>query len=212
MNLLQLLIDHSNELYLLTTLAIIMAISPGADFALVCRNTISSSSVSGIYTSLGIATALWLHIAYCIAGLAILISNSPVIFTAIKYTGAIYLVYLGYQSFILGASIQKNKTSTGLMLSNRSAFVSGFTSNALNPKTTLFFLSIFTQVVSTSTPVSLQVVYGVIICFAHIIWFSSLSLLLGQQNFLSKTRRFEPQINKTLGIILVLFALRIVYL
>jgi len=97
------------------------------------------------------------------------------------------------------------------MLSNRSAFVSGFTSNALNPKTTLFFLSIFTQVVSTSTPVSLQVVYGVIICFAHIIWFSSLSLLLGQQNFLSKTRRFEPQINKTLGIILVLFALRIVY-
>jgi len=89
MNLLQLLIDQSNELYLLTTLAIIMAISPGADFALVCRNTISSSSVSGIYTSLGIATALWLHIAYCIAGLAILISNSPVIFTAIKYTGAI---------------------------------------------------------------------------------------------------------------------------
>ncbi len=212
MNLLQLLIDHSNELYLLTTLAIIMAISPGADFALVCRNTMSSSSLSGIYTTLGIATALWLHIAYCIAGLAILISNSPVIFTAIKYTGAIYLVYLGYQSFILGASIQKNETSTRLMVSNRSAFISGFTSNALNPKTTLFFLSIFTQLVSTSTPVALQVVYGSIICFAHLLWFTTLSLLLGQQRFLAKTQRFEAQINKALGIALVLFALRVVYL
>jgi threonine/homoserine/homoserine lactone efflux protein len=212
MNLLQLLIDHSNELYLLTTLAIIMAISPGADFALVCRNTMSSSSLSGIYTTLGIATALWLHIAYCIAGLAILINNSPVIFTVIKYTGATYLIYLGYQSFILGASIQKNKTSTKLMLSNRSAFVSGFTSNALNPKTTLFFLSIFTQLVSTSTPVALQVVYGVIICFAHMLWFTTLSLLLGQQNFLAKIQRFEAQINKALGIVLVLFALRVVCL
>jgi RhtB (resistance to homoserine/threonine) family protein len=197
---------------MLTTLAIIMAISPGSDFALVCRNTMSSSSKMGIYTTFGIATALWLHIAYCIAGLAMLISNSPVIFTAIKYTGAIYLVYLGFQSFILGASIQKNKTSTRLMLSNRSAFVSGFISNALNPKTTLFFLSIFTQLVSTSTPVLLQIVYGAIICFAHVLWFILLSVLLGRKSFLFKIQALESKINQVLGIILVLFALKIVYL
>jgi RhtB (resistance to homoserine/threonine) family protein len=212
MSSLQLLIAHSNELYLLTTLAIVMAVSPGADFALVCRNTMSSSRVSGLYTTLGIATALWLHITYCIAGLALLISNSPAIFMTIKYCGAIYLVYLGFQSFILGSSIQNSKTSTKSQLSNRAAFVSGFTSNALNPKTTLFFLGIFAQLVHSSTPVSLQIIYGAIICIAHIMWFALLSLLLGQQDFLRKTQRHESAVNKGLGIILILFALKVVYL
>jgi threonine/homoserine/homoserine lactone efflux protein len=212
MSLLQLLIDHNNELYLLTTLAIIMAISPGADFALVCRNTMSSSRVSGIYTTLGIATALWLHITYCIAGLALLISNSPAIFMSIKYMGAVYLVYLGAQSFILGTSIKRSKTSTRSLLSNRAALLSGFTSNALNPKTTLFFLGIFTQLVHTSTPVTLQLIYGAIICIAHIIWFALLSLLLSQQNFLRKVQRYEAIVNKGLGITLIFFALKIAYL
>ncbi len=155
----------------------------------------------------------WLgYLAYCIAGLALLISNSPVIFITIKYAGAIYLIYLGGKTFILGASIQNSQISARNRLSHRTAFISGFTSNILNPKTTLFFLSIFTQLVNNSTPLSLQLIYGVIICIAHIIWFTFLCMLLGQQRFLKRIQRYEPMINKTLGIVLVLFALKVLYL
>ena len=212
MNLLQLLINHQNELTLLVTVAIVMAISPGADFALVCRNTISSSRESGLYTTFGIASALWLHIAYCIAGLALVINNSPVLFMTIKYTGAIYLVFLGFQSFMMKTTTPHTQSPIKTLLSNRMAFVNGFTSNALNPKTTLLFLSIFTQLVSPSTPLTIQVIYGVIICIAHIIWFVSVSLLLSQQRFLNKIHRYEQQVNRLLGIVLVLFGLKVAYL
>jgi len=212
MNLLQLLIDHQNELYLIATVAMVMAISPGADFALVCRNTLSSSRESGLYTTFGIATALWLHIAYCIAGLALVINNSPLLFMTIKYSGAIYLVYLGCQSLMMKTTASHDQSPIKTLLSKRLAFVSGFTSNALNPKTTLFFLSIFTQLVSPSTPMAIQIIYGVIICIAHIGWFISISLLLSQQRFLNKIHRYEHHVNRLLGIVLVLFGLKVAYL
>jgi len=213
MNLLQLLIAHQNELYLLTTIAIIMAMSPGADFTLVCRNTINGSREVGLYTTAGIATAIWLHIAYCMAGLALLIINTPIIFTTVKYIGAIYLLYLGLQSFKTGTSITNNRNYIKpLLISNRMAFISGFTSNALNPKTTLFFLSIFTQLVNSTTPVTLQLIYGAIICFAHMFWFTSLSFLLGQRHILKKIQHYEQYVNQILGILLVLFALKVVFM
>jgi len=213
MNLLPLLIAHQNDLYLLTTIAIIMAVSPGADFTLVCRNTINGSREVGLYTTVGIATAIWLHIAYCMAGLALLIINTPIIFTTVKYIGAIYLIYLGLQSFKTGTSKTNNQISVKpLLISNRMAFISGFTSNALNPKTTLFFLSIFTQLVSSTTPVTLQLIYGAIICFAHIFWFISLSFLLSQQDVLKKIQPYEKHVNQILAIVLILFGLKVVFM
>jgi len=213
MNLLPLLITHQNELYLLTSIAIIMAVSPGADFALVCRNTIYGSRKIGIYTTIGIATAIWLNIAYCIAGLALIISNTPIIFTKVKYIGAMYLIYLGLQSFMIGAATTKNRHYVKpQLISNRIAFINGFTSNALNPKTTLFFLSIFTQLVSSTTPVTLQLIYGAIICFTHIFWFISLSFLLSQQHVLKKIKAYEKHVSQILAIVLILFGLKVVFM
>jgi RhtB (resistance to homoserine/threonine) family protein len=197
------------ELVAVSLVAVFMAISPGADFVMVTRNSIFHGRSAGLYSSLGVSMAIWIHVAYSIAGLAIIISNSIVLFSVIKYLGAAYLIYIGWKTFKSSSSVViENKPDTEI-LSNFSAFKIGFITNALNPKTTIFFLSIFTQVVNPQTPVLLQVVYGAIISLAHLIWFSSVSIFLSQPLLLRRFNTYKDRIEKLVGVILISFGLKV---
>ena len=79
----------------ITLLILLGAMSPGPDFAIVSRNTLIGSRHSGIYTSLGIALAIYIHTNYCVWGLAVIIAHSTWLFNTIKYLGAAYLIYIG---------------------------------------------------------------------------------------------------------------------
>ncbi len=69
------ILPYLNTIITVSIIAIFMAISPGADFAMVIRNSVFYSREKGIYSAFGIALAIWVHIAYSIAGLAIIISQ-----------------------------------------------------------------------------------------------------------------------------------------
>ena len=91
--------EYIPELLTVSIIAIFMAISPGADFIMVTRNSIFYGRKAGLYSSLGISAAIWLHITYSIAGLAVIISKSILLFSILKYFGAAYLIYIGYKTF-----------------------------------------------------------------------------------------------------------------
>lgn len=210
MNFLDLLLLYQTEMITLCIVALMMAISPGADFVLVTRNCLSYSRNEGLYTALGITTGTWVHISYCIAGLAIVINASPILFSILKYLGAFYLIFIGILS-IKTTDIENNEMQEDTdFIKPATAFASGFFSNALNPKTTLFFLGIYTQLVTTDTPVMMQLVYGVIISLAHLLWFSLLSYLLTHQKLLPKVKKYQMMINRLLGSILVVLGLQLI--
>lgn len=130
------------QFFTIGLLMLFCAMLPGPDFALVTKNSLLHSRRSGLFTSLGIGSAVLVHITYCALGLAIVISNSLLLFNFIKYIGAAYLIYLGITSLLskqpekLTASNKKIQKST---LSNLLSFRQGFLCNLLNPKATLFF-------------------------------------------------------------------------
>lgn len=74
-------------------------VSPGPDFAMVTRNSIIYSRKTGIYTSIGIAVGILVHVAYSLLGIGFIIAKSIVLFNIIKFIGAGYLIYIGYKSF-----------------------------------------------------------------------------------------------------------------
>jgi threonine/homoserine/homoserine lactone efflux protein len=86
----------------------------------------------------------------------------------------------------------------------------GFTCNILNPKTSIFFLSIFTQVVSVDTPLLMQASYGLIIILAHFIWYSGVTLLLSHPNILPRFNRQRQKIDKIAGFVLMIIAINLV--
>ena len=76
----------------------IMVVSPGADFALVVRQSIVHGRRSAIITSFGIGTSLLFHISYTVLGLGLIVSKSLYLFGMLKWAGAAYLFYLGVKA------------------------------------------------------------------------------------------------------------------
>ena len=115
--------------------------SPGPDFAVVMRQSVRFGARSGIWTSLGVGSAILLHVSYCLLGVALLLSQSPALLNAMKLLAAVYLFYLGVQS--IRASFVRpvidGDATLEPALSAARAFGLGFVTNGLNPKATLFF-------------------------------------------------------------------------
>jgi len=203
------LTPYLTEIISVSVIAIFMAISPGADFIMITRNSIFYSRSAGLYSALGVSLAIWIHVAYSIAGLAVIISNSIVLFSIIKYLGAAYLLYIGWKTFRSSSQLDIEQPLDKDTLSNWSAFKVGFITNVLNPKTTIFFLSIFTQVVNPQTPLFLQIIYGAIISVAHLLWFSSVSLFLSHPVLLKKFNQSKNMVEKIVGSMLIGFGLKV---
>src|SRR5437764_750178 len=88
------------QFFTIGLLMLLSAMLPGPDFALVTKNSILHSRRSGFFTSLGIGTAILIHITYCVLGLGAIISQSVLLFSIIKFIGAIYLLYLGITAIL----------------------------------------------------------------------------------------------------------------
>lgn len=130
---------YSKDIFSVCVIAIFMAMSPGADFVMVTRNSMLYSRSSGLYSSLGVSAGIWVHVVYSIAGLAVVISNSILVFSMIKYLGAGYLIYIGWKTIRSKSAPDDYSGTVKKQLAGFTAFKIGFTTNALNPKTTLFF-------------------------------------------------------------------------
>ena len=187
---------YMTEIIAVSTIALFMAMLPGADFIMVTRTSISNGRIAGLYMSLGMSLSVCIHASYSIAGLAVVIANSAWLFSAIKYLGAAYLIYLSLQLLTTRDILDKDQSSPTTQMSPFIALRSGFTCNILNPKTSIFFLSIFTQVVSIDTPLIMQASYGLIIILAHFIWYSGVTLLLSHPNILPRFNRHNKKLIK----------------
>jgi len=203
------LISYLPEIISVMVIAFFMSISPGADFVMVTKNSIFHNRQAGLYSALGISLAIWIHVAYSIAGLAVIISNSIFLFSIIKYLGAAYLIYMGWKTFQSKKEIEINDDGAKQSLSNFAAFKAGIITNALNPKTTIFFLSIFTQVVNPETPLILQVLYGAIISIAHLIWFSAVAIFMTHPPLLKMFNQYRVSIERVIGSVLIAFGLKV---
>lgn len=185
--------------------------SPGPDFAVVMRQTLRGGTRTGVWTSLGVGSAILLHVAYCLLGVALLLSQSPALFNAMKLLAAGYLFFLGVQSIraSLMLSVAKRETTQEPVLSAARAFGLGFLTNGLNPKATLFFLALFTVVIDRNTPTTIQIMYGLYLAVATFLWFALLSLILGVPRVRGVILRMGVWLERAMGAILILISLQI---
>jgi threonine/homoserine/homoserine lactone efflux protein len=185
--------------------------SPGPDFAVVTRQCVTGGTKAGLWTSFGVGTGILLHVAYCILGVAVILSQSPALFNTMKYIASAYILYLGVQS-IRGSMRIQGQVSTAAIEVNvqpGKAFVLGFLTNGLNPKATLFFLALFTVVVSSSTPIVIQMMYGIYLAIATFAWFAMLSKIFGRRGVRDWLLSAGVWFERAMGSILILLALQI---
>lgn len=142
-----------DQILVVVGITVLVMISPGPDMVIVMRNTLIGGRAGGLKTSLGVLTGNLVHITYCAVGIGWLISQSILAFTVLRYAGAAYLIYLGFMSLRAAGKSVDLRTDTAAA-SGRTWFAQGFVNNILNPKGTLFYLGVFTMVITPETSVA----------------------------------------------------------
>ena len=183
--------------------------SPGPDFAIVLRQSLAHGRRTAVWTSIGVGTAILLHVGYSLFGLGLLIKSSPLWFAAVKYAGAAYIAWLGVQALRARpreATAESGDADAVAMPGARAAFMTGFLTNALNPKATLFFVSLFVLVVNPATPKLVQAGYGVWMALATMGWFSLVAVGFTHEDVRRKFLRHGHWIDRALGVVFLAFA------
>lgn len=200
-------------LHLIGTVALLnlfAAMSPGPDFVMAVKNSLTYSRRTGILTGIGIGLGISVHILYCAAGVGYIISKSIIVFTIIKYLGAAYLIYMGIMSIISKGTKIDIVNGTKLPDMTRfQAIKTGFLTNVLNPKATLFFLGLFTFMLKPDTPVSVIVILAFIMIFTAIVWFTLVAIFFTQKRIQNAFLRFEKFFNRFFGGLLILLGIKI---
>ncbi|MFT4554329.1 MAG: RhtB (resistance to homoserine/threonine) family protein [Chlamydiales bacterium] len=192
------------ELFTIATIVLLGAMSPGPDWAIVTKYSLNVSRTAGLMATLGIAVGILLHMTYCLLGVGILISQSPFLFNIIKVVGGLYLCYIGYKGLRAKAvDLKKLSASQTVTPSHWEAFKVGVVTNALNPKATLFFLSLFSLVIDPGTPLWVLLIYVAVIFIITILWFGTLSFLLSAEACRSRIVNVSHWVERGLGIILI---------
>ena len=190
-------------------------ILPGPDFAITVRQSMRYGHVIGCITALGIGLGISIHVLYTLIGVGLFIQKHAWLMLGFKIAGATYLCYLGWTLLKSQASAQPStweddKTSKGSM-SKFKAFSTGFMTNALNPKATVFFLAIFTSLVSAQTPLKIQIFYGVWMCMVNALWFILVSILFSQTKIREGFLKKESLIERGIGLVLLGMACKLIF-
>lgn len=129
---------------------------PGPTVLLVLAYAVGQGKRMAVPTALGVATGDLIAMSASLAGLGVLVLTSAALFTALKWAGAVYLVYLGVR-MILGSRGATSMTSEAEgALTPRTAFGNAAAVTALNPKSIAFFIAFVPQFLDPASPLLLQ--------------------------------------------------------
>ena len=185
--------------------------SPGPDFAFIVKQGITRSRRTGILSAFGIALANMVHITYCILGIGVVITQSILLFNTLKYLGAAYLIYLGVRALatrsplpVMDAPDVRQADVPALK-----AIGSGLLCNVFNPKCTVFFLALFTQVIDPKTPILVEWCYGIVMAATAFTWFSLVATLFSLPQVRRTFSRVQKHVDRVMGLVLIAFGIKV---
>lgn len=183
-----------------SALSVGLAVTPGADTALVATNAARDGVVAGLRTIAGIVTGGAFYTALFGFGLLRIIAATPVLFTIVKTVGAIYLAFLGVQLIRSALKPKREEAQAFAAASAASPWRQGFLCNALNPKVALFFLAALPQFVHAGPDAPL--IGAVLIAISYAIgavWLSGIAFAASRVGHVFRASAFARWIEGAVG-------------
>jgi threonine/homoserine/homoserine lactone efflux protein len=158
-----------------------------------------------------VGSGIFVHIAYSLLGIGLIVSQSILLFNLFKWLAAGYLVYLGWKALRARPQLEAATLTAGPVPTRRArqAFTVGFVTNGLNPKATLFFLSLFTVVISHDTPLAVQAGYGLYLACATTLWFCLVAWLFSRDRVRAGFARMGHWFDRVTGAVLIALGARL---
>lgn len=135
---------HSHQFLLFLAAAVVLAITPGPGIFYVLARTLAGGRREGIQSALGTFFGGLFHVFAAALGVSAILAASAVAFHTVKYAGAAYLVWLGIRMI----RTRNAEMPAEAAAPSQGSFRQGVLTEALNPKTALFFLSFIPQFIA----------------------------------------------------------------
>jgi len=200
------------EVYLVGFISLALAhfvalLSPGVDFFIILSNSSKYGKFAGIITSLGIAFANLVYILLALFGISLIKQNES-IFLFIKILGSIYLVYIAFMLLKTEKRelFQKEELSRKKSKSIFKYFSIGFLSAILNPKNSIFYLTMFSISINSTTPFFIQSFYAIWMFLAVLFWDIFIVYLVTSKKNKIFIEKYSNHIEKISGLILLFIA------
>jgi RhtB (resistance to homoserine/threonine) family protein len=191
---------------------IILNVTPGADTLYVLSRSIAQGRRAGVMSVLGIMAGCLVHTSLVAFGLSYIITRSVVLFSAITYAGAAYLVYLGIRTITRRSSLFGGPVAVDQSMDAAAIFRQGFLTNLSNPKVALFFMSFLPQFIDPragSSPVPFLILGGTFITTGTL-W---CLFLAWSSSFVSERLRRNARISvvlqKACGVVFIALGLKL---
>lgn len=200
---------------------LVITLLPGPDFAIVVKTALLSGRRQALACALGINCGVAVHTIAAILGISAVIAGSAELFAVLKWAGAAYLFYLGLRSLLASLRHESHEDGTPIeaaaaALQNAkaetpaAAFRSGLFCNLLNPKVVLFVLTFCPQFMDAALPAGPQLaLMGVTWAFLGLAWLAVLVVMMDRIRPIFGRPAFQRWLNRTMGVILILFGLRL---
>ncbi len=197
-------------LFIVACLAINMI--PGPDVIYIVSNTMKGKLTAGFKAALGLGMGYFVHTLAASLGLSAIILSSAVAFSAVKWLGAAYLVYLGVQSLLSMWHGKSQVVVSEDVDTQKNVFMQGVIVSVLNPKVALFFLSFLPQFVDVSAgSTSMQLLllgllFSVLATLCNVLYASVGSWLFSRPN----AQRYSRALEGVSGVLLIGLASKVV--
>lgn len=195
--------------------AAVMTMIPGADTILVVRNTLRGGRRDGLVTTVGICSGLYVHATLSALGVSAILLHSAEAFAAMKIAGAVYLAWLGIQSFrsaARGGPRTELQGAAAARVPGAQSFREGFLTNLLNPKVLVFYFALLPQFIAPDDPVlAKSLLLAAIHCVLGLVWFFGITWAVNRSRRFFLASRVRRSLDAVCGGLLVAFGLRLAY-
>ncbi len=210
--------QYIQEFLVIALVHLLAVASPGPDFAIILKQSIQHGRKTALYTSVGIGCGILVHVIYSLVGIGLIIATTPSLLSGLKYIAAAYFLYIAWHGLRAKEPATNSQQDNEIERfavdrktpSNKKAFTTGFLINALNVKATLFFVSLFSMVISIDTPTSIKAAYGLYMAIATGLWFSGLSMVLSHHKIRKKIMSKGYWLDRFMGLVLLILAIELV--
>ena len=188
--------------------------SPGPDFFMVLKNSLNKSHKAGVYTTLGISLGCFILFLLGVLGVGALIATNKILFTALKFAGALYLVYLAIKSLTGNTTVKEPQLvyNDDTKISFGEYFKIGLVCNLTNPKAMMFIITLATYIAEKGNPYTDGIFVTFVTCLNTFIWFSLVSIIFGSVKVRKIFYRYQRVINILFAIVLLYMAGKILFL
>ncbi len=185
--------------------------SPGPSLAMVMRNTVIGTRLHGIATAVSHALGIGCYALFSVTGLVFLLNKAPIFYQGLTWAGAAYIAWLGWQGLTAKAGMAVQLEGRGNPIGYRKAVQDGFMISLLNPKIFAFFVALFSQFLGNATDIASSAVMVITPMFIDGAWYSLMAVLISQTLLLNFLRRNAIWLDRAIGGLLILIALRVIF-